>query len=154
MLEKRVAAILTKKRLKIAVAESCTGGLIAAALTNVSGSSKYFQLGIVAYANEAKHKLLKVSQDTIRRHGAVSQEVALGLAQNVRRLAGVDIGIGVTGIAGPKGAMPSKPVGTIFIAVAIKKHTYFNKFKFSGNRLKVRQLAKNAALKLLLKCLQ
>lgn len=154
MTEKTLARILARKKLTIAVAESCTGGLISHSLTNIPGSSAYFLLGVVAYANEAKQKLLNVSAETIRKHGAVSKETALELAVNVKHLAGANIGLGITGIAGPGGGEPSKPVGTVFIAASIGHNMYFKKFVFSGNRLKIKDLAKDAALKLLLTCLR
>lgn len=155
MNERKIARILTKKKLTLAVAESCTGGLVSDALTNIPGSSRYFLLGVVAYANEAKIKLLNVAPETIRKHGSVSKETALELALNVKHLAGANIGLGITGIAGPGGGAPSKPVGTVFIAVNIGHHIYFKKFKFptGGGRLKVKKLAKDAALKLLEICL-
>jgi len=154
MMEKILARILTKKKLTIAVAESCTGGLISHSLTNIPGSSKYFLLGITAYANETKTRLLNVDPETIRKHGAVSKETALELAANVKHLASANIGLGVTGIAGPGGGEPFKPVGTVFVAASIGHNIYFKKFVFSGNRLKIKNLAKDAALKLLLTCLR
>jgi len=153
MIESSVARILTKKRLTLALAESCTGGLVADSLTNIPGSSKYFTLGIIAYANETKIKLLNIPAEVLKQHGAVSKETALLLAKNVKQLGHTDIGIGITGIAGPGGASPSKPVGIVFIAVSIGHHNYFKKFNFSGNRLKIKHLAKDAALQLLLECL-
>lgn len=153
MIEKQIAKILTKKNLTLAVAESCTGGIISHSLTNIAGSSKYFLLGVVAYSNEAKIKVLKLAPEIIRDHGAVSKETAMELARNIRHLAQANIGLGVTGIAGPTGAMPCKPVGTVFIAVSIGHNVYFKKFNFRGNRLKIKELAKDAALGLLKECL-
>ncbi len=153
MIENSVARILTKKRLTLALAESCTGGLVADSLTNIPGSSKYFTLGIIAYANEAKIQLLNIPAEVLKQHGAVSKETALLLAKNVKQLGHTDVGLGITGIAGPGGASPSKPVGIVFIAVSIDHHNYFKKFNFSGNRLKIKHLAKDAALQLLLECL-
>ena len=153
MIEKTVARILTQKKLTLALAESCTGGLVADSLTNIPGSSKYFILGIVAYSNETKIRLLNVPREALVQHGAVSKEIALLLAQNVKRLGQADVGLGITGIAGPGGASSSKPVGIIFIAVSLGHHNYFKKFKFSGTRLKIKRLAKDSALALLLECL-
>ncbi len=153
MLEKTIAKILLKKKLTLAVAESCTGGLLAHALTNIPGSSKYFLFGIVAYSNESKIKLLGVSPQILKEHGAVSKEMALELAKNARHLGQANIGIGITGIAGPTGAMPLKPVGIVFIAISIGHNLYFKKFIFSGNRLKIKEAAKNAAFGLLKECL-
>ena len=154
MIEKTIAKILTKRKLTLAVAESCTGGLISHSLTNIPGSSKYFLLGVTAYANTAKTQILGVKSQTLKDHGAVSKETAMELSTNVRRLAQSNIGLAVTGIAGPGGALPSKPVGIVFISVCIGHHMYFKKYKFSGNRLRIKTLAKNAALELLKECLE
>ena len=153
MLERTIARILTKKKMTLSVAESCTGGLISDSLTNIPGSSKFFICGITAYSNDTKIKLLGVSPDVIRDHGAVSKETALQLSENIKRITNSDIGIGVTGIAGPGGATPSKPVGVVFISVCVSRHCYFKKFNFSGNRIKIKRLAKDAALRMLKECL-
>ncbi|HAJ56956.1 MAG TPA: competence protein ComA [Candidatus Omnitrophica bacterium] len=153
MIEKTISDILTKKKLTLSVAESCTGGLLSHSLTNIPGSSKYFICGVVAYSNETKIKVLNVAHDTLKEHGAVSKETALALANNIRHITGTNIGIGITGIAGPGGGSALKPVGTVFIAVAIGHHMYFKKFRFSGNRLKIKSQAKDAALNLLKECL-
>ncbi len=152
-MHKIVAQALLQKNLTIAIAESCTGGLVSSSLTDTPGSSKYFILGIIAYANKAKIKILNVSEETIVKHGAVSKETALELANNVRHLAKTNIGLGITGIAGPGGGEHLKPVGTVFIAVAIGHRLYFKKFIFKGNRLKIKKSAAQAALKLLHECL-
>lgn len=154
MLEITIAKILTKRKLTLAVVESCTGGFISHCLTNIPGSSKYFHLGVVAYSNETKIKLLSVSAETIKKYGAVSKETALELAKNIKHLVQTNIGLSLTGIAGPGGGTTLKPVGTIFIAVSIGHHDYFKKFKFKGTRLTIKKLAKDAALKLLQQCLE
>jgi len=133
----------------IAVAESCTGGLTSYLLTEKSGSSKYFMLGVVAYSNQAKAKILGIPQGLIRKKGAVSSDVALLMAKNVRTIAKTDFGVGITGIAGPTGGSKEKPVGTVFIAIANKDHTVSRKFLFKGNRSSVRKQAALKALKLL-----
>ena len=153
MIEKTIAQILTKKKMTLSVAESCTGGLISDSLTNIPGSSKFFICGIIAYSNDTKIKLLGISPDIIRDHGAVSKETALALSENVKRIAHADIGIGVTGIAGPGGATPLKPIGVVFISVCLSRHCYFKKFNFSGTRTKIKRLAKDAALRMLKECL-
>ncbi len=153
MLERTIAQILTKNNQTLSIAESCTGGLIADSLTNIPGSSRYFLLGVVAYSDDAKIKVLGIPQETIKEHGAVSKETAMALAQNVRHLSQANIGIGVTGIAGPGGATLFKPVGTVFISVSIGHHTYFKKYNFSGSRLAIKTKAKDAALQLLKECL-
>jgi nicotinamide-nucleotide amidase len=152
-MEKKATEILLKRKLTIAVAESCTGGLVADSLTNIPGSSSYFICGIVAYANSAKIKLLHVKPQTLKKHGAVSQETAIELARNIKRLAKTSIGLSTTGIAGPGGGTEAKPVGTVFMAIAIGRHAYFKKYLFSGNRLDIKHQAKNASLQLLYECL-
>jgi nicotinamide-nucleotide amidase len=147
--ENKIHALLIKKQLTIACAESCTGGLLAHLLTEQAGSSRFFLLGIVAYSNRAKVRLLHVPASLIRHQGAVSYQVAIHMAQNVRRLADADIGIGVTGIAGPTGATPEKPVGTVFIAVADGRNTLCARIRFTGKRRQVRQGAALNALCLL-----
>ncbi|MBI5873737.1 MAG: CinA family protein [Candidatus Omnitrophica bacterium] len=153
MIEQIIARILSNRHLTLSVAESCTGGLVSHSLTNIPGSSKYFVCGVVAYSDKTKIKLLKIPALTLKQHGAVSKETALKLANNVRHLAKTNIGIGITGIAGPGGGSASKPVGTVFIAIAIGHREYFKKFKFSGTRLKIKTCAKDAALQLLKECL-
>jgi PncC family amidohydrolase len=154
MLEKTLAKILLKKKLTVAVAESCTGGLIAHTFTNIPGSSSYFLCGIVAYANLAKIRFLKISPDIIKEHGAVSKETAMAMAGNIKHLAQACIGVGVTGLAGPGGGLPLKPVGTVFIAVSYGHHTYFKKFAFKGNRLRIKEQARDAALGFIYQCLR
>lgn len=153
MIEKTIARILRYRHLTLAVAESCTGGLIASRLTDIPGSSVYFVAGIVAYANEAKIKILGIDHETIRKFGAVSRQTAMAMAQNVRHLFGTHIGLAVTGIAGPAGGSTAKPVGTVFISVSLGHRTYFKKYQFRGSRLEIKKLAKNAALALLKECL-
>jgi nicotinamide-nucleotide amidase len=145
----QIHKLLIKTRKTIAVAESCTGGLLSSLLTQVSGSSSYFKLGVVAYSNTAKEKVLSVPQRLIARKGAVSEEVAIKLAQGVRKLAKADFGIGITGIAGPTGATPHKPVGTVFIAIASKNKTICKKFHFRGSRTSIRIKSAIKALELL-----
>ncbi|HZB97118.1 MAG TPA: CinA family protein [Candidatus Sulfotelmatobacter sp.] len=115
---REVAAVLTDKRLTVAVAESCTGGLLGAVLTSVPGSSSYFRGGVIAYANEIKSELLGVEAELIGRHGAVSPEVAASMAEGARRFCDAEIGIGVTGVAGPDSGGPDKPAGLIHVAAA------------------------------------
>ena len=140
----QIHKLLIKNRKTIAVAESCTGGLAAGLLTRLSGSSRYFILGVVAYSNEAKINILHIPKAIIRRKSAISKEVALALAQAVRKLGKTDFGIGITGIAGPTGATAQKSVGTVFIAVNSKNKNLCKKCLFKGDRLKIR---KSAALK-------
>jgi len=145
----KIHLILIKKRKTVAVAESCTGGLLSNLLTRISGSSKYFILGIVAYSNKTKENILKIPAQLIAKKGAASRQVAKIMAQAVRKLAKTDFGIGVTGIAGPTGATPKKPVGTVFIAIDGKDKKICKKFLFTGNRIAVRKKAALRALELL-----
>lgn len=115
-LEGKVGQLLSEKKLSVAVAESCTGGLIANRITESPGSSAYFRMGVVAYSNDAKTSLLGVPDELIQSHGAVSKQVAIAMAGSVKKIAGTHIGIGVTGIAGPTGGTNKKPVGTVLIA--------------------------------------
>lgn len=145
--------ILRKKKLKIAIAESCTGGLISDRITNISGSSSYFICGIVAYSNEIKEKMLKVPHDLIKKHGAVSKEVAIAMAEGVRVLADTDMGIGITGIAGPTGDTKLKPVGLVYTALVADRKKVVKKFLFKGSRVKIKSQAAQTALDLICKTL-
>ncbi|MDD3906347.1 MAG: nicotinamide-nucleotide amidohydrolase family protein, partial [Candidatus Omnitrophica bacterium] len=135
----------------IAVAESCTGGLLANRLTNVSGSSRYFMAGITAYSNAIKENILGVSAGSLGRYGAVSRQVALEMAQNVRRLCRADIGVGITGIAGPGGGTRAKPVGLVYIALAANSIKIVRQLRFKGSREEINFRASQAALDLLRK---
>jgi nicotinamide-nucleotide amidase len=152
-LEEVAGNLLIKNRKTISVAESCTGGLLSNRITNIPGSSEYFKMGIVAYSNEAKINRLSVPKALIKRHGAVSKEVAVSMAKNVRAEVNTDIGVGITGIAGPKGATKTKPVGLVYIALSAPDKTIYRKFNFTGDRLTIRQRSANAALDLIRKFL-
>ena len=141
--------LLIKKKKNIAVAESCTGGLLCNYLTQIPGSSKYFILGVVLYSNKAKEDVLKIPADIIAKKGAVSKDVAGLLAKSVRLIAKTDFGIGITGIAGPTGGSKEKPVGTVFIAIDAKNKKICKKFNFRGSRLAIRKRAALKALELL-----
>ncbi len=147
-LEGMIAKILTDRDLKIATAESCTGGLIANRLTNLSGSSKYFERGVVTYSNAAKVELLKVDEDTIMEKGAVSREVAMQMAEGVKAVSGVDIGLAVTGIMGPTGGTEEKPVGTVFIGICDEKVCAAEEFHFGNDRLLNKDRTSQAALEI------
>lgn len=145
-----IGAILCKnlleKELKLATAESCTGGLIAAEITSISGASGCFDCGVVTYSNEQKYKLLGVSQKTLDKYGAVSEETALEMCMGIKKLADADIGISVTGIAGPTGGSDDKPVGTVWIGICSNDTHKAVKFLFDGNRDEVRRQTVNMAL--------
>lgn len=140
---------LIKKKKKLAIAESCTGGLLSSILTHLSGSSKYFIVGVIAYNNKVKESILKVPAGLIRRKGAVCAEVAAKMAQSARKLAKADFGLGITGIAGPTGGSQRKPVGTVFIALDSKITGICKEFRFSGSRTSIRKKAALKSLELL-----
>jgi nicotinamide-nucleotide amidase len=145
-LEQVVGELLAERNLTIAVAESCTGGLIASRLTDVSGSSRYVDRGVITYSNEAKTELLGVPAELIATHGAVSEAVALAMADGIRARARVSVGVGVTGIAGPGGGSPEKPVGTVAVAAMTAEVTRSRVFRFLGEREQVKFQASQAAL--------
>jgi nicotinamide-nucleotide amidase len=145
-LEAVVGDLLRARRLKIAVAESCTGGLLASRLTDVPGSSDYVERGAVVYSNQSKTEWLGVSSAVIDEHGAVSEPVAKAMATGIRSLAHVNVGVGVTGIAGPGGGTPQKPVGTVAIAVQTDDDARVRTFQFLGGREMVKFQASQAAL--------
>ncbi len=125
----------SSKNLSIAVAESCTGGFISHMFTNISGSSKVYERGIVTYSDQSKIDLLHIDPLDLKRYGAVSESIAFQMAKNIRELSNVDIGIGITGIAGPTGATSEKPVGLVFIGISTKDATFVKQFLFSTDRL-------------------
>jgi nicotinamide-nucleotide amidase len=145
-LEEVVGKLLRLNKKNLAVAESCTGGLIAHRLTNVPGSSDYFLQGVVAYSNQAKVYALGISPALIEKHGAVSPQVALAMAQGIREKASSSLGIGVTGIAGPSGGTKEKPVGLVYIALAWDRGSEFIKNLFLGNRDKIKYQSSQKAL--------
>lgn len=140
-LEKVVARMLLDNNLTIAIAESCTGGLICSKLVSVSGISKAFNRGIVSYSNDSKIEDLGVNKDTIKNFGAVSKETAIEMAEGVQKLAGSDIGVSITGIAGPGGGTAKKPVGLMYIALAYKGNTVYKKLNLSGDRERIINVA-------------
>jgi nicotinamide-nucleotide amidase len=145
-MEAVVGGLLASRGYRIALAESCTGGMVTSRLTDVPGSSRYVDRAVVVYANEAKTDLLGVPSALIQAHGAVSEPVAVAMAEGARRRAAVDVGIGVTGIAGPDGGTPDKPVGTVAIAAVIGATTNVRTFRFHGEREQVKFQASQAAL--------
>jgi nicotinamide-nucleotide amidase len=151
-IEKAVVALLARKGLTVATAESCTGGLVAQRITDISGSSAVFPGGVVAYSNAAKSDLVGVPEELITRHGAVSPEVARALAEGARRRFQATYGIGITGIAGPEGGTPEKPVGLVYIAVASEGDCQVEQAHFIGSRQIVRTRSALTALNLLRLC--
>jgi nicotinamide-nucleotide amidase len=148
-IESVIAKLLIDRNLKLSVAESCTGGLIATRLTNVSGSSKFFDRGVVAYSNAAKVELLKVDEDAILKHGAVSLEVARQMAEGIKAISGTDIGLAVTGIMGPTGATFEKPIGLVYIGICDELICTAKEFRFGDDRLLNKDRSSQAALEML-----
>lgn len=145
-LEDKVGSMLAERNLTVALAESCTGGLISKMLTDVPGSSKYFHGGVVSYSNSVKETALGVDPELIRTHGAVSSQVAAGMADGVRRILGADIGLSVTGIAGPTGGTSEKPVGTVFIGLSARHGSQTWNHRAVGGRDIIRLRSANLAL--------
>ena len=149
-LDIRIGKLLKERKLKLALAESCTGGLVGDRITNISGSSEYFLGGVVAYAYEAKVALLGVSWDTLNSKGAVSRETVLEMARGARKALDADIAVSISGIAGPGGATLDKPVGTTWIGLVTADGEWTKLFQFSGNREQNKASAADAALQVLL----
>jgi nicotinamide-nucleotide amidase len=145
-LEQEVAKLLLSLRITIAVAESCTGGLICHRLTNIPGSSDYLERGVVAYSNLSKTELLGVSGQIISKFGAVSEECVRAMATGVKRLARTELGLSISGIAGPTGGTQEKPVGTVYMALAWNEETQCWKYFFEGSRGEIKQKASEEAL--------
>jgi len=145
-LEQVVGDLLREHRMTIATAESCTGGLLASRLTDVPGSSAYMDRGVVCYSNRSKMDLAGVAEALMAEHGAVSEPVARAMAEGIRSRAGSKIGVGITGIAGPGGGTPEKPVGTVAIAVAADEEIRVRTFQFLGGREMVKFQAAQSAL--------
>jgi nicotinamide-nucleotide amidase len=148
-----VGSLLLQHQLTLAVAESCSGGLIAQRITNTPGSSAYFLGGVVSYANSLKTEFLGVPELLLQQHGAVSREVAETMAAGIRLRSGADIGLGVTGIAGPDGGTIEKPVGTVYIGIATAEGNWVSKFQFKGDRQQVREMTGQTGLDLVRKYL-
>ena len=148
-IEEIIGEKLRKRKLTLSTAESCTGGLLGNLITNVSGSSDYFMGGVVSYSNEAKIKILNVPEKIIRDYGAVSKECAYHMAENVKSLFKTDFGISITGIAGPTGGTPQKPVGLVFIGIATKEVAYVFKRIFGGTRIEIKMKSALESLYLL-----
>jgi PncC family amidohydrolase len=148
-MEIEIGKLLIEKNYTISCAESCTGGRLTDRLTNVSGSSAYVKGTIVAYSNEVKINILHVKEETINNLGAVSEETAREMAENVRKVLNTDIGVSITGIAGPTGGTPEKPVGTVFIGISGPNGDKVEQFKFNGSRIEVKEKVVEAALVLI-----
>ena len=150
MREEEIGALLVTRGLTLVTAESCTGGLVAHRITDVPGSSAYFLGGFVAYANEAKEGVLGVRHETLLTHGAVSEETALEMARGARQRLGAGLGISTTGIAGPTGGTPDKPVGLVYVALSASGVELCQRYVWQGDRLANKEQSAEAALQLLL----
>jgi PncC family amidohydrolase len=153
-LEVKIGGLLRQSGLSLAVAESCTGGLVGHRITNVPGSSDYFSGGIVAYSYEAKVRLLGVSWDTLEKNGAVSRETVIEMARGARRALEADIGMAVSGIAGPGGGMPGKPVGLTWIGLSAKDFEEAWSYVWDGDRIQNKEHSAKQLLLLLVEYLQ
>ena len=149
---KTLIKLLTKKKLKISFAESCTGGLLASTIASVSGASKIFNLGLITYSNQAKIKILKVNKNIIKKHGAVSYECCSAMIKNLSKISKANINISITGIAGPKGGTKEKPVGLVYIGVKKGNKIQVNKCLFKAkNRSSIQKATVRKALNLILR---
>lgn len=150
-LSQEIGSILPKKRLTLSVCESCTGGMLGSIITQIPGSSKYFLGGIIAYSNDSKKRIVGVRSNVLKQYGAVSPEVAAEMAQGVQKVFKSDIGIGITGIAGPSGGSKKKPVGLVYISLFTKKRILIKKLLLQGSRDQIRKRVCEEALSLV-KC--
>ena len=147
-LSQKLVKLLSKKKLKISFAESCTGGLLSSSVTSISGSSKVFTVGLVTYSNQAKINILKVPKKIIMRNGAVSYETCLSMVKNLNKISKTNISVSITGVAGPKGGTKEKPVGLVYIGIKkgkkiiIKKNLFKNKNRNSIQRSTVKKALK------------
>ena len=150
-LSQRVVKLLSKKRLKISFAESCTGGLLSSYITSISGSSKVFTLGLVTYSNQTKINILKVPERILMKHGAVSYETCLAMVKNLNKISKTNISVSITGVAGPKGGTKEKPVGLVYIGIKKGNKILVKKNYFKTNkRILIQKATVNKALDLVL----
>ena len=133
-LSQKVVKLLTKKKLKISFAESCTGGLLSSAITSISGSSKIFTLGLITYSNQSKISILKVPKSIIKKNGAVSYETCLSMVKNLSKISKTSISVSITGVAGPKGGTKLKPVGLVFIGIKKGNKTLVRRYLFKNKK--------------------
>ena len=150
----KIVELLTKKKLTVSFAESCTGGLLASSITSISGSSKVFNMGLVTYSNNAKVKLLRVPKKTIIKYGAVSYETCLSMVKNLSKISKANISISITGVAGPNGGTKAKPVGLVYVGLKKGSKTIIKKNLFkSKNRVTIQKATVNQALRMILNIL-
>ena len=151
-LSQKIVKLLSKKKLKISFAESCTGGLLSSSITSIGGSSKVFNLGLITYSNQSKINTLKVSKKTIMKYGAVSYETCLSMLKNINKISKTNISVSITGVAGPKGGTKQKPVGLVYIGIKKGNKTQVNKCLFkSKKRSSIQKATVKKALDLVLR---
>ena len=148
-LEEQIGALLRKYGKTISVAESCTGGLISHRITNVPGSSDYYDRGVISYSNQSKMDILHVSPETLRKFGAVSRQTAKEMAQGIKRISRTDLGLAASGIAGPGGGSLEKPVGLVYVCLATDEDVVCNEFRFKGGREEIKFQTSQAALEMI-----
>ena len=152
---KTLVRLLTKKKLKLSVAESCTGGMLASSITSISGASKVFSLGLVTYSNQAKIRILKVNKNIIKNYGAVSHQCCLAMVNNLSKISKANINVSITGIAGPKGGTKQKPVGLVYIGIKNGKKVIVSKNLFRNKgRASIRRASVKKTISLLIKLLK
>ena len=151
-LNQKIVSLLKRKKLKLAIAESCTGGMLSSAITSVNGSSKVFSMGLVTYSNQAKTSILKVAKQIIKKNGAVSAQCCLAMVNNLSKISKAKVCVSVTGIAGPKGGSKHKPIGLVYIGIRIGGKVKINKYNFKNNgRIYIQKQTVKKSLKLLIK---
>ena len=154
-LNKKIVSFLKSKRIKLSIAESCTGGMLSSAITSVSGASKIFTMGLVTYSNQAKTSVLKVPKKIIQKYGAVSIQCCLAMVNNLSKISKSKICISITGVAGPKGGSRQKPVGLVYIGIKVCKKVIINKCNFKNNgRTFIQRQTVKKSLNLLLKLIK
>ena len=154
-ISQKIVRLLLKKKFKISFAESCTGGLLSSTITQISGSSKVFTIGLVAYSNQSKINTLKVPKNTIKKYGAVSYETCLSMVKNLNKISKTNLSVSITGIAGPKGGTKKKPVGLVFIGIKKGNKTLVRKYLFKNkNRTSIQRTAVGKSLNLILSILK
>ena len=154
-LNKKIISLIKKKKMKLAIAESCTGGMLSSIITSVSGSSKVFTMGLVTYSNQAKIGILKVPQKLIKKYGAVSVQCCLAMVNNLSKISKSKVCVSITGIAGPKGGSKQKPVGLVYIGIKIGKKVMVNKCNFKNkSRVFIQNQTVKKSLNLLLKLIR
>ena len=154
-INEKIVFLLKRKKLRLAVAESCTGGMLSSAITSVSGSSKIFTTGLVTYSNQAKISILKIPKQIIKKHGTVSVQCCLAMVNNLSRISKAKVCISITGIAGPKGGSKQKPVGLVYIGIKVGKKVTINKCNFKNKgRVFVQKQTVKKSLDLLIKLIK